>query len=436
LLDLISKPTDKKPKAFTNILLHLHPATVSEESISFTRTFGLGGMAALLIVIQFITGIMLRFYYEPFPQKAYESILVLQNNVLFGQLIRNIHHWCGVFLVIIVLLHLLRVFFTGGFQSSRKVNWLIGLLLFIFIIFSNFTGYLLPWDQLAYWAVTVGTSLLKYFPIIGNSIREFVLAGDEVNANTLLVFYTFHTSVLPILILLVMAYHFWRVRKAGGIILPKSSEQKIPILTYPNLVYREFIVALALIAVVLVFSVFLNAPLLGKANPDFSLNPTKAPWYFAGIQELLIHFHPFVAAFLIPIAIIFLLAALPFINIKEEPSGLWFHSDKAKQAAKYSAVAASGITVLLVLIAEYLPNFETLLPSLNTFISNGIMPLIVLLLFIWSYYKFITRKYKLSFLEVFQTMFVFITTSFVILTLIGIFFRGANMALTFPWNVY
>ena len=91
--DSITQTTDKKPKAFTDILLHLHPAAVNEESISFTRTFGLGGMAALLIVIQFITGILLRFYYEPFPQKAYESILVLHNNVLFGQLIRNIHHW-------------------------------------------------------------------------------------------------------------------------------------------------------------------------------------------------------------------------------------------------------------------------------------------------------------------------------------------------------
>jgi quinol-cytochrome oxidoreductase complex cytochrome b subunit len=425
-----------EPKRFAGILLHLHPKYIDEAALPFTRTFGLGGMAALLIVIQFITGIMLRFYYEPFPQQAYDSIVVLQNNVFFGQLIRNIHHWCGVFLVIIVFLHLLRVFFTGGFQSSRKVNWLIGLILFILIIFSNFTGYLLPWDQLAYWAVTVGTSLLKYFPIIGNSIREFVLAGDEVNAKTLLVFYTFHTSVLPILILLLMAYHFWRVRKAGGIILPKTSEQRVTIPTYPNLVYREFIVALALIAVVLVFSVLFNAPLLSKANPDYSLNPTKAPWYFAGIQELLMHFHPFVAAFLIPVAIIFFVAALPYINLKEEPSGLWFHSDKSRQAAKFSAVAAVIITVLLVLVNEYLPDFETLLPWLNTFISNGIIPLIIVVLIVWAFYKIILKKFKLSFLEILQTMFVFVTTSFVILTLIGIFFRGANMALTFPWNVY
>jgi quinol-cytochrome oxidoreductase complex cytochrome b subunit len=426
---------NNKPKRFAGILLHLHPQSIRKEALAFNRTFGLGGMAALLIVIQFITGIMLRFYYEPFPQKAYDSISHLQNNVLFGQLIRNIHHWCGVFLVIVASLHLIRVFFTGGFQSSRKVNWIIGIVLLILITFSNFTGYLLPWDQLAYWAVTVGTSLLNYFPVIGESIRQFVLAGDEVNANTLIIFYNFHTAVFPILILLLMAYHFWRVRKAGGVYLPKSNEANEVIPTYPNLVYREFIVALVLIAIVLVFSVFLNAPLLAKANPDVSLNPTKAPWYFAGIQELLLHFHPFVAAFLIPLTLIFLLTALPFINLKEEPSGFWFHSEKAKQAAKFTAISSSIITLILIIINEFVPDFEILLPQLHPFISNGIIPLAIVLLILWLFYKYVSRKFTLSYLEIIQTMFVFITTSFIILTIVGIFFRGVDMALTFPWKL-
>ncbi|HSR18221.1 MAG TPA: cytochrome b N-terminal domain-containing protein [Ignavibacteriaceae bacterium] len=426
---------NQKPIRFAGILLHLHPQSIKEEALVFNRTFGLGGMPAMLIVIQFITGIMLRFYYEPFPQKAYDSILILQNNVLFGQLIRNIHHWCGVFLVVIAFLHLLRVFFTGGFQSSRKINWLIGLVLFILIIFSNFTGYLLPWDQLAYWAVTVGTSLLEYFPIIGSGIRQFILGGDEVNADTLLIFYNVHTAVLPILILLLMAYHFWRVRKAGGIYLPNSNEVKAAAPAYPNLVYREFIAVLALTAVVLVFSVFLNAPLLVRANPDFSPNPTKAPWYFAGIQELLLHFHPFAAAFIIPLTIIVLLAALPFANLKEEPSGFWFHSDKAKQAAKFTAVNSSIVTIILIIINEFLPDFETLLPRMNTFMSNGIIPLSIVLFLLWAYCRFVLKKFSLSYLEIVQTMFVFVITSFIILTLTGIFFRGVNMQLTFPWNM-
>ncbi|HEX9253401.1 MAG TPA: cytochrome b N-terminal domain-containing protein [Ignavibacteriaceae bacterium] len=425
----------QKPKRFSGIILHLHPKFINERALSFNRTFGLGGMAAFLIVLLFVTGILLRFYYEPFPQKAYNSIVILQNNVLFGQLIRNIHHWCGVFLVIISFLHLLRVFFTGGFQSSRKLNWIIGLALFVFVIASNFTGYLLPWDQLAYWAITVGTSLLHYVPFIGDSIRKFILAGDEVNANTLLIFFNFHTAVFPISILLLMAYHFWRVRKAGGIILPKEVEEKKMIEVYPSLVYREFIVALALIAVILVFSVLFNAPLLAKANPDVSINPTKAPWYFAGIQELLMHFHPFVAAFLIPFTVVFALAYLPYIKLKEEHTGKWFYSEKGKDAAKYSAIAAALITIFLVVINEFIPDFETLIPWLNSFISNGIFPLIILLALLWYYYRFVLRKFKLEIIEATQTMFVFVTTAFIILTVIGIFFRGIDMALTFPWNV-
>lgn len=298
-----------------------------------------------------------------------------------------------------------------------------------------FTGYLLPWDQLAYWAITVGTSLLDYFPFVGNSIREFILAGDEVNAKTLLIFFNFHTAVFPISILLLMVYHFWRVRKAGGIMLPKKVEDNKMVEVYPNLVYREFIVALVLIAVLLVFSVFFNAPLLAKANPDVSINPTKAPWYFAGIQELLMHFHPFVAAFLIPFAIVFSLGYLPYIKLKDEPSGLWFHSEKGKESAKFSAIAAAVITTLLVIINEFVPDFETLLPWLNSFVSNGIIPLLILLALLWFYYKFVLKKFNLDFIEVIQTMFVFVTTGFIILTLIGIFFRGVDMALTFPLNV-
>jgi hypothetical protein len=217
--------------------------------------------------------------------------------------------------------------------------------------------------------------------------------------------------------------------------LPQNDDEKKMIPVYPNLVYREFIAALALIAVILMFSVFFKAPLLAKANPDVSINPTKAPWYFAGIQELLMHFHPFVAAFLIPFTIVFALTYLPFLKLKEEPSGLWFQSVKGKDAAKFSAIAASIITTVLVILNEFVPDFETLLPLLNSFVSNGIIPLLILLTMLWYYYKFVLKKFNLNFTEVIQIMFVFVITSFIALTLIGIFFRGVDMALTFPWNV-
>ena len=425
---------DKNPNAYTNILLHLHPARVSEESISFTRTFGLGGMAALLIVVQFITGILLRFYYEPFPHKAYDSIVLLQSNVLFGQLIRNIHHWAGVFLVLIVFLHLLRVFFTEAYRSTRQFNWIIGLILFALVIFSNFTGYLLPWDQLAYWAVTVSTSILQYIPLIGNRLREFVISGSEVNAETLIVFYNFHTAVLPLLLLLFMTYHFWRVRKSGGVIIPQSGELQKRVPTFPNLVYKEGVVALVLIAVILTFAVFLNAPLLERANPAYSLNPTKAPWYFAGIQELLMHFHPFFAGFFIPLALIVLIAFIPYFKYEQEPTGIWFISEKGKISAKLAVLFAIIFTILLVLLNEYIVNFEAALPWLTPVISNGLIPLLIVLTIIWIYSRYMKNKYKLLFSESVQTVFVMIITSFVLLTLINIFFRGMNMQLKYPWG--
>jgi quinol-cytochrome oxidoreductase complex cytochrome b subunit len=433
--DSIQNVAPQKERYLKNIFLHLHPALIKKEAIEFNRTFGLGGMAVLLITVQIITGIMLRFYYEPFPDKAYDSIILMQNSVLFGQLIRNIHHWSGVFLVIIVFLHLLRVFFTGGFHSSRKVNWLIGLILFSFVIFSNFTGYLLPWDQLAYWAVTVGTSLFQYVPFFGSNLKEFLIRGNEVNADTLLIFYNLHTAVLPFLLILLMAYHFWRVRKAGGIKLPVNNNENNFVTAYPNLVFKEFIVALVLIAVILIFAVFFNAPLLSKANPNFSLNPTKAPWYFAGIQELLMHFHPLMAAFIIPVITISLIAAVPFIKFMEEPTGLWFNSELGIKSAKMSAFTAVISVPILIVINEYTPNPEILFPSLNSFISNGIIPVLILLIIIWGYFKFLMKKYKLPLFELIQAVFIFLITTFVILTITGIFFRGVDMRLTFPWNL-
>jgi quinol-cytochrome oxidoreductase complex cytochrome b subunit len=432
---LSEQTTNKKPRGFTNIFLHLHPAFVREDAIAFNRTFGLGGMAALLIVFQFLTGIMLRFYYEPFPGLAYDSIVLLQNNVLFGRLIRNIHHWSGVFLVIITFLHLLRTFFTGAYQSPRQINWIIGLLLFALVILSNFTGYLLPWDQLAFWAITVSTSILQYIPLIGNSLREFIIAGTEVNADTLLIFYNLHSAVLPILILLLMAYHFWRVRKAGGVIVSKDVEEKKMVPSYPNLVYKEGVVALTLIAIVLIFAVFANAPLLDVANPNYSLNPTKAPWYFAGIQELLMHFHPFFAGFLIPVTAILLISYLPFLKYPNPPTGKWFYSEKGKSSSILSLIFAVVLTVFLVIASEYLINFEAIFSMLPAFISNGIIPLVILIIVIFFYYRFIKKKYNLSLNESVQAIFVLLITSFIILTLIGIFFRGVDMALTFPWNL-
>ena len=199
---------------------------------------------------------------------------------------------------------MLRVFFTGAYRKPRHATWIFGIFLLILVVLSNFTGYLLPWDQLSYWAVTVCTSLLQYIPLIGNPLKEALLGGNEVGSVTLSNFFNLHTGIIPLLIIILMGYHFWRIRKAGGVIVPESSKDYPMVDTQPNLVSREFVVALVLLAFLLAISVFFDAPLRERANPAFSPNPAKAPWYFMGLQELLIHFHPFFAVVVFPVTIL------------------------------------------------------------------------------------------------------------------------------------
>jgi hypothetical protein len=203
----------------------------------------------------------------------------------------------------------------------------------------------------------------------------------------------------------------------------------------PNLVYKEFIVALVLVAVLFTFSALFNAPLLEKANPAYSMNPTKAPWYFAGVQELLMHFHPFFAAFVIPVGVFAFLAWIPFFNYEESPNGHWFISERGIASSKNTAVFAALITLAGILFNEYILNFELLLSMVPAVISNGVLPLMILALFMTGFYRYHLKKLELSKAELVQTVFVFIVVAFIILTIIGIFFRGKDMELTFPWYV-
>jgi len=423
---------DRIRLAIKSFILHLHPRMINESTIKFNHTFGLGGMAVLLFVIQIFTGILLRFVYEPFPGRAFDSILYLQNEVLFGQLIRNIHHWSGILLILITFLHLLRTYFTGAFHPPRQFNWVLGLFLLILVVFSNFTGYLLPWDQLAYWAITVSTNMLEYIPLIGSSLRELVLGGSEVGNSTLLLFYNFHTGIFPILIIIVMSFHFWRVRKAGGVVIPEgnNSETKM-VTTIPHLVAKEFVAALVLISLILLLALFFDAPLLDKANPNFSPNPSKAPWYFMGIQEMILHFHPLVGAIIIPLILMLFLFLIPYLKYDTDKSGIWFYSDRGISTAKISAITASAITIAGIILNEYVLDLSTLPGNIPPLISNGLVPLLILLGILYGFYKIIRNKYSADKNEAVQALFVFILVSFIILTLTGIIFRGPGMALGF-----
>ena len=426
-------------RLFNSLILHFRPRNVPEETLRWTLTWGLGGMAVILVFLLMGTGVLLKFFYQPFPDKAYESILILQNEVAFGRLIRNIHHWSANALILVAFLHLLRVFFTGAFHAPRQFNWIIGVTSFLVILLSNFTGYLLPWDQLAFWAITICTGMLEYIPGIGLWLQGLIQGGSEVGVGTLSNFYAIHTAILPASLLILMPFHFWRIRKVGGLVVPRrpgqESAQRDPsVPAIPNLLLREVVVTLVLFASVLVFSMFFNAPLGEKANPGLSPNPTKAPWYFMGIQEMLLHFHPVFALFVLPTLMVVALLALPYIDYEVNTAGIWFASKKGRKMALAAALTAAAGTPLAILLDEYLIEVAARLPAIPTWITNGLVPFALLSAVIAVFYVFMQRKYAASNTEAVQMVFVLLLVAFVVLTITGIGFRGIGMKLVWPWT--
>jgi len=209
---------------FTNFFLHLHPTKVRLRAMRFTQTFYLGGLTAGCFFILTVTGVLLMFYYHPSVPRAYEDMKDLQFVVSAGVFLRNLHRWAAHAMVALVFLHMVRVFFAGAYKPPREFNWVIGVLLFVLTILLSYTGYLLPWDQLALWGVTVGTNMAKAAPLVGDEIRYLLLGGTLVGENALIRFYVLHCVVLPLAITVLMAVHIWRVRKDGGIHLPPPRE--------------------------------------------------------------------------------------------------------------------------------------------------------------------------------------------------------------------
>ncbi|MBW1766842.1 MAG: cytochrome b N-terminal domain-containing protein [Deltaproteobacteria bacterium] len=432
-------PQEKKKFLLKNLILHFRPVTVPEKTLKFTLSWGLGGTAAVLVMLLIGTGLLLKFVYQPFPDKAYESILMLQDQMFFGVFIRNIHHWSANLLVVIVFLHFLRVFFTGAFLQPRQFNWIIGLCLFLAVLAANFTGYLLPWDQLSYWAVTICTGVLEYIPGAGTWLQEIIRGGSEIGPSSLRIFFALHTAILPITLFVLMAFHFWRVRRAGGLVVPRSpgeyaSAQVQRVSTLTNLMPRELVVALAVVAFIFLFSVFFEAPLGDRANPGLSPNPTKAPWYFMGFQETLLHFHPLIAVLVIPVIMVCALVSIPYIRYPAGSGGVWFVSAKGRRLALGAAVAALIFTPTGIVLDEYLLNFGSWMPGVPPVISSGLVPLVILLSLWWLLHRALKRRYSPDRNETIQMVFVFFLTAFVILTITGIAFRGPGMGLVWPWG--
>jgi quinol-cytochrome oxidoreductase complex cytochrome b subunit len=417
---------------WANFILHTRPLEVPERTLRLTLTWGLGGAAVLCLLVLFATGLLLKFAFEPVPDRAYESILYLQTQLPFGRLLRNLHRWSGNLLLLTAFLHLLRVFYTGAIDPARRGNWLIGMGLFALAVLANFTGYLLPWDQIAYWAVTISSSMLEYLPLVGGTLKNWALGGSEPGPATLMSFYALHTAVLPIALLALLPFHFWRIRKAQGLVIPRASgepsgagQERVP--AAPHLFVRELAFAALLLAALLIFAMFVDAPLAEPANPGLSPNPTKAPWYFMGLQELLLHFHPLFSVFLLPALLSAALLFLPWLDADRASGGIWFRSRKGRQTTVASAAVALVATLGAVLLDESLrASGAAGAPGL---IGRGLLPLSLLLLACVGYGLLLRYTFRASRTELLQSMFTLLVTAFAVLTLVGVWFRGSGMQL-------
>jgi quinol-cytochrome oxidoreductase complex cytochrome b subunit len=212
---------DRALAMMNNVLYHLHPVKIKRHGLKLTYTFCLGGLSFFLFTQLTVTGIYLMFFYRPAADIgsaiAYKDMQAIRTTVFFGDLVRNIHRWGAHLMVLTVTLHMARVFYTGAYKPPREFNWVVGVILLFLTLGLSFTGYLLPWDQLSIWAVTVGTNLAGYSPLIANQVKFVLLGGVEVGPNTLLRWYVLHVLFLPFILVLFLAVHFWRIRKDGGI---------------------------------------------------------------------------------------------------------------------------------------------------------------------------------------------------------------------------
>jgi len=211
-----------------NLFLHWLPVKVREQSLRVRATYYLGSLSLLVFILLVLTGVLLMFYYHPSTPKAYYDMKDLRFVVPNGMFVRNMHRVGAHLMVLLVFGHMFHVFYRGGYKPPHEFNWVIGIMLLLLTLSLSYTGYLLPWDQLAFWAVTVGTNIMSAAPVIGSDVRYVALGGHIVGENTLLRFYVLHVIILPLLVFFFIGVHFWRVRKDGGLTVRSKDDDRQP----------------------------------------------------------------------------------------------------------------------------------------------------------------------------------------------------------------
>ncbi len=320
------KPNPRYKLHTRSFLFHLRPRYYQRASTWFTHTFRLGWLSTFLFFVETITGLILMIFYAPTPAEAYGDILNILSNVPFGEFMRDMHRWGAELMVAAVLLHMARVYFTASYKGPRKFTWLTGVILLLVTWLLSFSGYLLPWDQLAYWAVTIGASMADKAPVVGKEVQLLLAGAPSIGANGLLRFYLIHVLLFPLLAILFISIHYYKVSREHSISLPavveegemeedrrKWAKERIDLI--PDLMTHELFLTVAVTAFMVIYvTFFYNAALENHADAFVTPLDTEAPWYFLWIQGMLKLGDPTLMGVIVPTIIIGLLFAVPYID--------------------------------------------------------------------------------------------------------------------------
>ncbi|MBI4832911.1 MAG: cytochrome b N-terminal domain-containing protein [Candidatus Lindowbacteria bacterium] len=463
---------------FANFFLHLHSTRIHERTLRFRSTCGVGLAALACFVLLTVTGILLMVYYKAGTDLAYQSIKDITFVVPTGQFIRNIHRWSAHLMVVFVLLHMARVFYTASYKSPREFNWLVGMALLVLTLGLSFTGYLLPWDQLAYWAITIGSNIAQSPREITDAIgitrffdpgglqKRLLLGADIVGQEALTRFYLLHVIALPLVVAALIGVHFWRVRKDGGLARPDDEpgtpvrlltgqtvsfspapektyglmalvRGKTPqvdrgpehtITAWPNAFYAEMAVLMATCAACLVLALIADAPLKEIANPNVPENPAKAPWYFLGLQEL-VSYSAFMGGIGIPTLVLLGLGMIPFLDREEGAGGVWPTSLTHRGLIGGSAIFSAFVVVALLAFTVRFGWLRNWFPHIPQLVIVAINPGTVLVALFAEFSLYIMNRYNSTRAGA-VALFTCFIVAFVILTYVATVHRGPN------WNFY
>jgi len=461
----------------SNLLLHWFPTRVTRKSLAYGYSLYLGTISFALFIILTLSGVVLMFHYVPSVERAYWSIKDVDFAVSFGWFLRRVHRVSAHLMVAAVFLHMFRVFLTGAYSrgtavaSRRESNWVIGVALLVMTLFLSFTGYLLPWDQLAYWAITVGTGIAASVPVVGQEIRHFLVGGTTIGQATLIRFYVLHVAVLPLALGGAAVWHMWRVRKDGGLAATEQARQEAreaePVVpaktkTYsvlgvasgttvhaldpstisdgdsvpssPHLTVRLLTVILATGAITALLALVAAAPLEGAANPEVTPNPAKAPWYFLGLQEL-VGYSALIGGVVLPGLVVLGLVLIPFLDREQRGVGCWLVDRTGRWWGAAGAVFGLAATVGALALGILAPMRE-LFPTVESQMFFDLVnpATLLVLLFAALYFAVLARTRSTRYAAI-ATFCAFIV-SFALLTYTGTALRGPNWGFYWPWQAW